>query len=66
MDEQSMMLEVAGVEVVNSTLATTVVRQIFSPKKEKAFFFDTIFSKLKKHINNFFFLKKHNLVFGMC
>ena len=44
----------------------TVVRQIFSLKKEKAFFFDTIFSKLKKHINKFFFLKKHNLVFGMC
>ena len=33
----------------------TVVRQIFSFKKEKAFFFYTIFSKLKKHINKFFF-----------
>ena len=32
----------------------TVVRQIFSFKKEKVFFFYTIFSKLKKHINNFF------------
>ena len=66
MDEQSMMLEVAGVAVVNSTSATTVVRQIFSPKKEKAFFFDTIFSKLKKHINKFFFFEKTQFSVGMC
>jgi len=61
MDEQSMMPKVAGVAVVNSTSAMTVVRQIFSLKKEKAFFFYTIFSKLKKHINNFFFFLKNTI-----